>query len=144
MVSWSSRSRLCLTCQKRDFLTDAPYFDADRNAWDAFRETSKGRDEAFRESGQSRQSICVVAPVFVSLEVRDKCSTLRLACVERHFSSLSQFNGLDKDLFGWQGKGSTGRLLVWKGNGVSDQLENVSFVEPIFCSPPTFFFAFAL
>jgi hypothetical protein len=61
-----------LACRRWDFLTDAPYFDADRNAWDAFSETSKARDEACRESGQSSQSICVVAPVFVSLEVREK------------------------------------------------------------------------
>ncbi|PWN52474.1 hypothetical protein IE53DRAFT_367177 [Violaceomyces palustris] len=34
------------------------------------------------------------------------------------------FNGYDKEIFGWKGRGSTGNLLVWKGNGWGDGSSN--------------------
>lgn len=104
-----------MACQKRDVFTDALYFDADRNAWDAFSETSKARDEACRESGQSRQSICVVTPVFVSLEVREKFQpcvwlVLNVTSLLSHSSTAwtrTCLGGKERDLLEdyWSGKG---------------------------------------
>ncbi|KAK0526184.1 hypothetical protein OC842_005274 [Tilletia horrida] len=63
--------------------------DADVN----WREAAEARAEAASKSGGqlSVKDVLVIAPLF--------------------------FNGNDKERFGWQGKGSTGQLLVWKGNG---------------------------
>lgn len=85
------------------------------------------------ESGQSKQEICVVAPIFVSSEWFEWANLGFLAnLVFIHPCPLSQFNGLDKDKFGWEGKGSTGRLLVWKGNGVSiSSFDSLSLSDPL-------------
>ncbi|KAL9931241.1 hypothetical protein V8E36_009918 [Tilletia maclaganii] len=62
-----------------------------RDAWNAWSNAANARSQVARQSSHfSVKDVLVVAPVF--------------------------FNGLDKHMYRWSGKGSTGQLLVWKGN----------------------------
>ncbi|KAE8268748.1 hypothetical protein A4X09_0g3596 [Tilletia walkeri] len=64
-----------------------------------WKQAARARHEAAEKSrGFSTKDVLIVAPVF--------------------------FNGNDKDRYRWSGKGSTGPLLVWKGNGWGDGERN--------------------
>ncbi|PWY97963.1 hypothetical protein BCV70DRAFT_202455 [Testicularia cyperi] len=65
-----------------------------RDAWDAWSDINDARSKA----GVDNRTTLVVSPLF--------------------------FNGLDKDKYSWNGVGSTGNILVWKGNGWGEGAAN--------------------
>ncbi|CAD6912704.1 unnamed protein product [Tilletia controversa] len=70
-----------------------------REAWVNWKQASRARAKAAEKSRHfSVKDVLVVAPMF--------------------------FNGNDKERYRWSGKGSTGPLLVWKGNGWGDGESN--------------------
>lgn len=95
----------------------------ERDAGRAWTEISAARNVTFTEQRQGHAPVTLlIAPLFVSEQLSDHCRSWG----SDRDGVLLQFNGLDKEKFGWQGRGSTGNILVWKGNGVSANCVAVS------------------